>query len=65
MISNITNALPAMLKRLETNDKGIMPNFDLVEMLNFYASILPKQKSMCRAQAHLPRLRLQAEGQRV
>ena len=23
MISNITNALPAMLKRLETNDKGI------------------------------------------
>ena len=65
MISNITNALPAMLKRLETNDKGIMPNFDLVEMLNFYASILPKQKCMCRARAQLPRLRLEAGGRRV
>jgi len=45
MISNITNALPALLKRLETKDENIKMNFDLVEMLNFYSSILPKEKS--------------------
>jgi len=44
MISNITNALPALLKRLETKDESIKLNFDLVEMLNFYASILPREK---------------------
>ena len=45
MISNITNALPALLKRLKTKDENIKMNFDLVEMLNFYGSILPKSKS--------------------
>ena len=45
MISNITNALPMLLKRLKQRDDSIKLNFDLVETLNFYSSILPKDKS--------------------
>ena len=45
MISNITNALPMLLKRMKSKDESIKLNFDLIESLNFYTSILPKTKS--------------------
>ena len=45
MISNITNALPALVKRLKEHDKSIKPEFNLIDMLKFYESILPRSKS--------------------
>ena len=50
MISNISNALPVLLKKIRTknisgNENGSPIKFDLVETLNFYNSILPKTKS--------------------
>ncbi len=49
MISNITNALPALLKKMQDRDESVNPNelsFSLVETIKFYQSILPKDKSM-------------------
>jgi hypothetical protein len=47
MISNITNVLPLLLKRLKERDDTIKLDFDLIEMLNFYESILPRTKTLC------------------
>lgn len=49
MISNITNALPALLKKMQDREEVVNPNeltFSLVETIKFYQSILPKDKSM-------------------
>lgn len=49
MISNITNALPIILKKMRDHDENEVLNtksFDLIETINFFNSILPKSKSM-------------------
>ena len=44
MISNITNNLPAMLKQMVDGEEPKAVDFDLVESLKFFKSILPKKK---------------------
>lgn len=48
MISNITNALPNLLKRMKDHEQNIDRNdlrFNLIDNLNFYDSILPRDKT--------------------
>lgn len=45
MISNITNALPVLLKRMRDGEEQKDLKFNLLESLNFYDSILPRSKS--------------------
>lgn len=45
MISNITNALPVLLKRIRDNEDRKELKFNLSESLNFYDSILPRSKT--------------------
>lgn len=44
MISNITNNLPSMLKKMQAQEDIRGAEFDLVESLKFFKSILPKNK---------------------
>lgn len=44
MISNIANNLPSILKRMTEQEKIQGAEFDLIESLKFYKSILPKSK---------------------
>ena len=46
MISNITNTLPALLKHMQNNEQMKNPEFNLIDSINFYKSILPKKKEM-------------------
>lgn len=44
MISNITNTLPTMLKHMQKGEQIKNPEFNLMDSINFYKSILPKKK---------------------
>ena len=46
MISNITNTLPTMLRHMQKGEQIKNPEFNLVDSINFYKSILPKKKEM-------------------
>ena len=46
MISNITNTLPTMLKHMQKGEQIKNPEFNLMDSINFYKSILPKKKEM-------------------
>jgi hypothetical protein len=44
MISNITNNLPSMLKQMSNGEAPKAIDFDLIETMKFFKSILPKKK---------------------
>lgn len=49
MISNISCMLPSLLKNMRDKNNDLNPNnlkYDLVETINFYNSILPKEKAL-------------------
>ena len=46
MISNLTNTLPTLLKHMQNNEQMKNPEFNLIDSINFYKSILPKKKEM-------------------
>jgi len=46
MISKVTNALPAFLKKMKTKENELDP-FNLIESIKFYASIMGKDNKLC------------------
>lgn len=47
MISNISNVLPSILKKMKNKDEDLMNlKYDLVETIKFFGSILPNKKGM-------------------